>query len=97
MADLAPRLLDTAAAASYLGVSPGYVRGLMTRGELVPVRLPSCRWAGEVGRRLLFDARDLDALVERWKSQLTIEPHAGLSAAALEGWRQSPVRRRGAA
>lgn len=55
---LCPRLLDVKQAGAYLGVSPWTVRELAWRGELPEVR---------IGRRLLFDIRDLDGLVERNK------------------------------
>lgn len=63
-----PRLLDLKTAARYLGgISPWTVRGLVAKGDITPVRLPSVKHPGEAGRRLLFDVRDLDALVDRWK------------------------------
>lgn len=52
-----PRLLDLAAAAEYLGVSPWTVRDLVERGSLARVALPRVR-------RLLFDRCDLDRLFE---------------------------------
>jgi hypothetical protein len=65
---MTPRLLDIKETARYLGgLSPWTVRGLVERGELTPVRLPSLVRPGEHGRRLLFDVRDLDAFVERMK------------------------------
>lgn len=88
------RLMDVAAAAAYLGgVSEATVRRLVARGEIVPVRLPSVRHGGEQGRRLLFDKADIDLAINRWKSGSTCEPNAGLSAAAIKGWRQTPTRR----
>ena len=62
-----PRLLDAKAAAAYLGVSHWTVRAYVEKGQLVPVRLPAVRRAGEDCRRLLFDVRDLDAFVDRQK------------------------------
>ena len=89
------RLLDVEAAAHYLGgVSTATVRAYVTKGVLVPVRLPSTRSTAEPNRRLLFDRNDLDALVEQWKQASTGAPNAGLSAAAVKGWRTSPSRRR---
>jgi len=62
---LAPRLLDVAAAAEYLSVSPWTVRDLVSAGRLARVRLPL---AGEREcRRLLVDVRDLDKLIEAAK------------------------------
>ena len=93
-----PRLLDVAGTKAYLGgVSDRTVRGLVASGELVPVRLPSTRRYGESSRRLLFDRADLDRLIDKWKAASTTVPNAGLSAAALKGWRQSPMRKKGAA
>lgn len=69
--DDAPRLLDVKAAASYLGgISTWTLRALVGDGHLRPVRLPSVRHRGEQGRRLLFDRRDLDALIDTWKAAL---------------------------
>lgn len=60
-----PRLLDVRAAAAYLGVSTWTIRDLDAGGRLPRVRLPL---AGDRElRRLLFDVRDLDALVEAAK------------------------------
>jgi hypothetical protein len=64
-----PRLRDVDAAGDYLGVSPWTVRALVAEGHLKPVRLPSVRYPGENGRRLLFDVRDLDAAVDKWKAR----------------------------
>jgi hypothetical protein len=63
-----PRLLDVKAAAAYLSVSHWTMRALVEKGQLTPVRLPSLKHKGEDGRRLLFDARDLDAFVDRVKA-----------------------------
>lgn len=90
-----PRLLDVTAAASYLGgICPGAVRTMVANGQLVPVRLPSTRRAGESSRRLLFAREDLDALIDAWKRESTPAPNTQLSAAAIKGWRQTPVRTR---
>jgi hypothetical protein len=86
------RLFNVTDACAYLGgISPASLRGLIGRG-LTPVRLPSTRHAGEMNRRLLFAREDLDALIDRWRSASTSEPHPGLSTAALKGWDRSPVR-----
>ena len=98
MPEVPARLLDVTATAAYLGdVCTDTVRGLVAQGTLVPVRLPSSRRPGESSRRLLFDRADLDALIDRWKRASTGAPNAQLSAAAVKGWRQTPVRKRGAA
>ena len=89
------RLLDVTATATYLGgICSDSVRALVARGALVPVRMPSCRRPGESSRRLLFDRADLDALIDRWKRESSSEPNEQLSAAALKGWEQTPVRKR---
>jgi len=54
----ARRLLSVKEAASYLGVSVWTVRTLGWNGEIPEVK---------IGRRRLFDRRDLDAFVERSK------------------------------
>jgi hypothetical protein len=63
---LAPRLLDLAATAAYLGVSPWTVRDLAWAGTLRRVRVPLANH-GEL-RKLLFDRQDLDRLIEIWKA-----------------------------
>ncbi len=54
----ARRLLSVKEAAAYLGISPWTMRGLGWNGEIPEVK---------IGRRRLFDRRDLDAFVERSK------------------------------
>ena len=61
-----PRLLDLRAAAAYLGVSPWTVRDLEATGTLRRVNVPS--GPGRDLRKLLFDRKDLDQLVEAWKA-----------------------------
>ena len=92
------RLRDVHDAAAYLGgVCPDYLRALVRDGLLCPVQLPSMRRRGAPSRRLLFDQRDLDRLIDTWKASSSPAPNAQLSAAAVKGWRQTPVRKRGAA
>jgi excisionase family DNA binding protein len=55
-----PRLLGVEAAAQYLGVSTWTVRDLIERRALPRVVLPGVR-------RLLFDQRDVDRLIEASK------------------------------
>ena len=62
---LAPRLLDLAATATYLGVSPWTVRDLDAAGVLARVRVPLPK-GGEL-RKVLFDRADLDRLIAAWK------------------------------
>lgn len=52
------RLVNVKQAGSYLGVSPWTIREMVWRGEIPEIR---------IGRRLLFDLRDLDRLIERCK------------------------------
>jgi hypothetical protein len=81
------RLLDVAAAASYLGgVIENFVHGLVREGLLVPVRIPSMRRRGDSSRRLLFDVQDLSALVDVWKGASSSEPNEQLSKAAPKAW-----------
>jgi hypothetical protein len=59
------RLLRLKAAAEYLSISPGALRGLCQRGEIPVIRLNDglhVPW--------LLDARDLDSWVERSKAIL---------------------------
>jgi hypothetical protein len=59
------RLVDLRTAAAYLGLSVWTVRELEWKGALPRVRIP-LPGGGEV-RKLLFDQRDLDRLIESWK------------------------------
>lgn len=59
------RLLDLAATATYLAMAPWTVRELEWSGVLRRVRVPLTN-GGEL-RKVLFDRRDLDELIERWK------------------------------
>ena len=61
LSPLTPRLLDVRGAAAYLGVSTWTIRDLDAAGRLPRVRLTL---AGRECRRLLFDVRDLDRLIE---------------------------------
>ena len=62
MPDITPRLVDIKTAAKYLGCAIWTLRDLEWRGELPAVR--------NLGRRLLFDVRDLDRLVEQRKGRI---------------------------
>ena len=66
---IAPRLLDVAGTASYLGVSKWTVRDLEAAGILPRVRVPLPN-QGEL-RKLLFDRMDLDHLIDTWKDHLS--------------------------
>jgi len=59
------RLLDRAAAACYLGLSLRAVVGLDNAGHLRRCRIPLTN--GAAVRRVLYDIRDLDGLIEVWK------------------------------
>ncbi len=61
-----PRLLDLKGAAAYLGISPWTIRDLEANGTLRRVNVPS--GPGRDLRKLLFDRKDLDHLVEAWKA-----------------------------
>lgn len=52
------RALNLEDAAGYLSVSPSTLRRLVEKGAIVPSRL---------SKRLLFDVRDLDELLEQGK------------------------------
>ena len=56
------RLLSAQAAAAYLGVPYTSLRDWALRGHVPIVRPPDCR-------RLWFDRRDLDRLIEQWKER----------------------------
>jgi excisionase family DNA binding protein len=53
------RLLSLPEAAEYLGLSPWTIRELAGKGRLQVVRIT---------RKLLFDLKDLDALIDREKA-----------------------------
>lgn len=62
-----PRLLRRLDAAGYLSVSPAQFDLLRARGDVVPVPVPSDRNpTGKLGVPL-FDVRDLDACIDKWK------------------------------
>jgi hypothetical protein len=71
---LAPRLLDLAQTAQYLGVSAWTVRDLEANGTLQRVSIPLA--GGRELRKLLFDRGDLDRLVDAWKIP-SLTPRAG--------------------
>jgi hypothetical protein len=62
---VSPRLLDLHTAAAYLGVSEWTVRDLEAAGTVPRIRIPLPN-TGEL-RKLLFDKKDLDSLVDSWK------------------------------
>jgi hypothetical protein len=84
---LPSRLLDVDAAASYLGISPWAIRDLLASGRLARVRLP-LEGDREL-RRLLFDVRDLDVLVDRSKEA---PPPAVGSSSRARGPSSSPAK-----
>ena len=61
---LSPRLLSAQGAAKYLGVPYTSLRDWAQRGHIPVVRVPDCR-------RLWFDRRDLDRMVDAWKERAT--------------------------
>lgn len=66
VAPLRPRLVDVAGAARYLSVGDDTIRDFDSRGVLRRVRLPGPGTADL--RRVLFDVRDLDRLIEHHKN-----------------------------
>jgi excisionase family DNA binding protein len=61
-ASVSPRLLGIRDAARYLGVSPFTIRNMLRDKRLLPVAVPGLA-------RVLLDVRDLDVLIEAWKSR----------------------------
>lgn len=65
--DIVPRLVRRRGTAHYLGdISLAQVDQLRAMGEITPVAMP-----GRLGRATripLYDLRDLDSAVERWKA-----------------------------
>jgi len=59
---LTPRLVNIKEAAKYLGCAVWTLRDLEWRGELPAVR--------NLGRRILFDVRDLDQLIQKKKERV---------------------------
>jgi hypothetical protein len=62
--DLGPRLVDIRTAAKYLSIFTWSIRDLESAGALRRIRLPL---ASKDMRKLLFDRRDLDRLVDTAK------------------------------
>jgi len=66
--DATARLLDTDAAATYLGVGKSTVRALIANGDLPVVKLPSVKYRSRPNRRVLLDRNDLDAIILKSKA-----------------------------
>jgi excisionase family DNA binding protein len=64
-AQLTPRLLSVEQAAHYLGLSPKTLRNRLSRGALDPFPIRPRR----IGRRVLFDLRDLEVFVDSLKDE----------------------------
>lgn len=64
-----PRLLTAQQAAALLGLPYTTVRDLLLRGVLPRVEVPGLR-------RLLVDARQLDRMLESWRSPAPVGPTA---------------------
>lgn len=62
-----PRLMDTDAAAQYLGVSKWTIRAFIANGDLPVVKLPSVKYQSRPNRRVLIDRTDIDALILKRK------------------------------
>lgn len=58
-----PRLLSAQSAAKYLGVPYTTLRDWALRGHLPVLRAPQ-------SRRMWFDRKDLDRIVDQWKERL---------------------------
>ena len=69
LATLTPRLLSVDAAAAYLGIGAWTLRAMAADGKVPMVTPPAVRRTGQPMRRVLFDVRDLDALIEKWKRE----------------------------
>jgi hypothetical protein len=70
--EIAPRLLNMRAAATYIGVSYWSLRDYVMAGHLRAVQLPALvpregGRSGRVLRRILIDVRDLDAFIDAQK------------------------------
>ena len=59
-----PRLLSAQSAAKYLGVPYTTLRDWVLRGHLPVIRAPQ-------SRRMWFDRKDLDRIIDQWKERLT--------------------------
>ncbi len=60
-----PRLITFRELAKLLGTSYSLLYALAKRGEIPYIELPSS--GGKRAGRLMFDLRDLDGLIARWK------------------------------
>lgn len=58
-----PRLLSAQSAAKYLGVPYTTLRDWALRGHLPVIRAPQ-------SRRMWFDRKDLDRIIDQWKERL---------------------------
>jgi len=78
------RLLSRRDAAAYLSVSLQVIERLVHTGQLHAVRLPVTRGTGRgelgLGRRILIDRLELDALVQRSLDQVAEPPPMRLAA-----------------
>jgi hypothetical protein len=96
MTEIVPRLFSRALAARYLGISVQLFDAYRAQGLIEPVPMPSARRLGERLRTPLFDVRDLDQLIDRWKGA-AIGPNDGdvLSAVTIAaGKRRTSAERR---
>jgi hypothetical protein len=66
---IVPRLYRRLQSAAYLNLSPAQFDLLRNRGEFQPVPVPSDRNPTGTISVPLFDVRDLDAAIERWKAR----------------------------
>ena len=60
MNNIKPRLMSVKETASYLGISPKTIRNRLGRKAVKPFPVTPKR----IGRRVLFDVRDLDAYIK---------------------------------
>lgn len=67
---LQPRLLDLHGGSVYTGIPVWSLRRLAWSGAIAVVKLPCPGRPGAAMRRIWFDRRDLDALIEQSKERL---------------------------
>lgn len=65
---MTPLLFDVKAAAAACGVSGWTLRTWIDNGQLATVKVPSTRHPGEVSRRVLISAADLQDFIGRYRT-----------------------------
>jgi excisionase family DNA binding protein len=68
---MTPLCVDVKEGAAALGVSTWTFRRLIDEGHIPTVKLPSMKYEGERGKRVLVAVVDLEAFIEKHRSEAT--------------------------